>query len=462
MPRSTAMIWRRRRRKRLRPAALRSRGRAGSPALIRSRSPRRWQRRRQTLDDLRAALQAFDHCELKKGARNTVFADGNPEARVLILGEAPGREEDLEGRPFVGRAGQLAGPDVRGHRPVAHLTRSPDGAVHHQCHALAPPANRDPEPAEIAMMLPFVERHIALVDPDVIVVMGNTPLMALTGAKGILRARGNWTQALGQAAAADDASGLSVCATPPPSARPGPICWPCRAGCGDDAGRRSPCPSGLHPCGLALNLTPGADMMFCLGQGLRGGAAGGDGGELRASRWAGWCMSRWPPLALARWSPAHPAAFEAIRWLGVGVSVVAGPVGAAVALAHGDRGQPAPGAARFGQALMVNLLNPKVILFILAFLPQFVRPCPPDPAAVPDAWGRVQPWRADRERDSRACSPDPSASAWRGLPALPAGLAGSARRIFGALALRLALHAKDLTCPASTKACPSIRSASRC
>ena len=152
----------------------------------------------QTLDALREAITGFDLCDLKKGARNTVFADGNPKARVLILGEAPGAEEDREGRPFVGRAGQLLD---RMFAAIGLSRTSPDAE-----HAVyitnvmpwRPPANRDPDPAEIAMMLPFVERHIALVDPQVIVVVGNTSLFALTGAKGILRARGNWSQAFGK------------------------------------------------------------------------------------------------------------------------------------------------------------------------------------------------------------------------------------------------------------------------
>ena len=150
----------------------------------------------QSLDDLREALLTFEHCELKKGARNTVFADGNPGARVLILGEAPGRDEDLEGRPFVGRAGQLLD---RMFAAIGLSRRSPDaGAALYITNVMPwrPPGNRDPEPGEIAMMRPFVERHIALVDPQVIVVMGNTPLIALTGNRGILRARGTWTQAL--------------------------------------------------------------------------------------------------------------------------------------------------------------------------------------------------------------------------------------------------------------------------
>ena len=149
-----------------------------------------------SLEALREAVSAFDLCELKKGARNTVFCDGNPAARVLILGEAPGRDEDMEGRPFVGRAGQLLD---RMFAAIGLSRSSPDAAAAFYITNVMPwrpPGNRDPEPAEVAMMRPFVERHIALMDPEVIVVMGNTPLFALTGHKGIMRARGTWTKAL--------------------------------------------------------------------------------------------------------------------------------------------------------------------------------------------------------------------------------------------------------------------------
>ncbi len=154
--------------------------------------------RAQTLEDLREALAAFEHCDLKKGARNTVFADGNPKARVLILGEAPGAEEDREGRPFVGRAGQLL-DRMLGAIGLSRSSPDAETAVYiTNVLPWRPPGNRDPEPTEIAMMLPFVERHIALVDPQVIVVVGNTSLFALTGTKGILRARGTWGKALGK------------------------------------------------------------------------------------------------------------------------------------------------------------------------------------------------------------------------------------------------------------------------
>ena len=151
-----------------------------------------------TLAELQQALAAFDHCELKRGARNTVFADGNPAARVLILGEAPGRDEDIEGRPFVGRAGQLL-DRMFAAIGLARDSEKADAALYiTNVMPWRPPGNRDPEPGEIAMMHPFVERHIALVNPDVIVVVGNTPLFALTGQKGILRARGNWVNSLGK------------------------------------------------------------------------------------------------------------------------------------------------------------------------------------------------------------------------------------------------------------------------
>ncbi len=152
----------------------------------------------KTLEDLREAVSGFDLCELKKGARNTVFSDGHPAARVLILGEAPGRDEDIEGRPFVGRAGQLLD---RMFGAIGLSRQSPDteGALYiTNVMYWRPPGDRDPEPAEIAMMKPFVQRHIELVDPQLIVVMGNTPLDCLTGHRGILRARGNWTEALGR------------------------------------------------------------------------------------------------------------------------------------------------------------------------------------------------------------------------------------------------------------------------
>jgi len=151
-----------------------------------------------SLAALKAALAGYEHCEIKRGARNLVFADGRPGARVLVLGEAPGVEEDKEGRPFVGRAGQLLD------RMFAAIGLSrgeadPAKAIYiTNVMPWRPPQNRDPDAPEIAMMRPFVERHIALADPEIIVVMGNTPCAALLGVRGITKLRGVWAEALGR------------------------------------------------------------------------------------------------------------------------------------------------------------------------------------------------------------------------------------------------------------------------
>jgi DNA polymerase len=146
---------------------------------------------------LRAAMAGYDHCAMKQGARTLVFADGLPGARVLVLGEAPGREEDLTGRPFVGAAGQLLDL-MLGAIGLDRAEMDPDRAVYiTNVLPWRPPQNRDPSPAEIAMMRPFVERHIALARPQVLVLMGNHACDAVLGQRGILRLRGHWTEALG-------------------------------------------------------------------------------------------------------------------------------------------------------------------------------------------------------------------------------------------------------------------------
>lgn len=149
---------------------------------------------------LRDALGEYEHCELRKGARNLVFADGQPGARVMIVGEAPGREEDQRGLPFVGRAGQLLD---RMFAAIGMGRVSPDlsNALYiTNIMPWRPPQNRDPSSEEIAMMMPFVERHIALADPDVLVLMGNISCQAMLGRRGITRLRGNWQTVLGRPA----------------------------------------------------------------------------------------------------------------------------------------------------------------------------------------------------------------------------------------------------------------------
>ncbi|MCV2889406.1 uracil-DNA glycosylase [Ruegeria aquimaris] len=143
------------------------------------------------LPSLRQALAEFDDCELKKGARNLVFADGMPGSRVMIIGEAPGRDEDREGRPFVGRAGQLLDRMLA----AIGLDRQKNVYITNVL-PWRPPQNRDPLPLEIGMMKPFLERHVALAQPQVLVLMGNISCDAVLGKRGITRLRGQWTQAM--------------------------------------------------------------------------------------------------------------------------------------------------------------------------------------------------------------------------------------------------------------------------
>ncbi len=152
------------------------------------------------LAGLEAALTAFELCEVKLGARKTVFADGNPQARVMIITEAPDRDEDREGKPFVGQAGVLLD------RMLAAIGMGRDGPDPASAVYIAnimpwrPPQNRDPSADEIAMMHPFVTRHIELAAPDVIVLMGNNPCQTMLGRKGISRMRGIWEEVLGRPA----------------------------------------------------------------------------------------------------------------------------------------------------------------------------------------------------------------------------------------------------------------------
>lgn len=153
----------------------------------------------QSCGDLAAlseTIAAFDFCEIKRGAKTTVFADGNPDARVMIIGEAPGRDEDIQGKPFVGRAGQLL-DRMFAAIGLSRAAPDPETSIYiTNIMPWRPPQNREPSPEEVAMMLPFVARHVELAQPDFLVLMGNTPCQALLGRKGITRMRGNWTTAL--------------------------------------------------------------------------------------------------------------------------------------------------------------------------------------------------------------------------------------------------------------------------
>ncbi len=142
-----------------------------------------------TLDELRATLERFDGCNLRLTARRLVFADGNPRARVMFVGEAPGREEDETGLPFVGRSGHLLD------RMLAAIGLDRSSAYIANVVPWRPPGNRTPTPQETEICKPFVVRQIELVDPDVLVFLGGASASALAGAKeGILRLRGRWLE----------------------------------------------------------------------------------------------------------------------------------------------------------------------------------------------------------------------------------------------------------------------------
>jgi uracil-DNA glycosylase family 4 len=154
-----------------------------------------------TLEDLRAALAAFEGCALKATATNLVFADGNPKARLMLIGEAPGEDEDRQGLPFVGKSGKLLDQMLK----CIGLDR--DSVYITNIIPWRPPGNRKPNPNEIQACLPFVERHIELVAPEGLMLLGGTSASALLNrTDGIMRLRGRWFEF-----------------TPAPMARPIPV-----------------------------------------------------------------------------------------------------------------------------------------------------------------------------------------------------------------------------------------------
>jgi DNA polymerase len=140
-----------------------------------------------SLDELRRILDGFEGCELKRHAKQLVFADGNPQARVMFVGEAPGRDEDIEGLPFVGRSGKLLDLMLK----AIGLDRT--GVYIANIIPWRPPGNRTPTPQESQICLPFIQRQIELVDPDVLVCLGGPSSQTLLGfTDGIMKTRGRW------------------------------------------------------------------------------------------------------------------------------------------------------------------------------------------------------------------------------------------------------------------------------
>ncbi len=140
-----------------------------------------------SLDELRAMLGDFDGCALKFTATKLVFADGNPAARIMFVGEAPGREEDIEGLPFVGRSGKLL--DLM----MAAIDLDRSKVYIANIIPWRPPGTRTPTPQETLICLPFIQRQIELVNPDILVTLGNPSTQALLMTRdGIMKTRGRW------------------------------------------------------------------------------------------------------------------------------------------------------------------------------------------------------------------------------------------------------------------------------
>lgn len=140
----------------------------------------------KTLDALKMAMMDFDAGTLSDGARQCVFSRGNPQSEILIIGEAPGRDEDMQGQPFVGRSGQLLD------RMFAAIGLTDQDFYITNVVNWRPPNNRNPKPEEIDLCRPFLTRHMELFEPKMIVLVGGVSLTALTGLIGIMKMRGQW------------------------------------------------------------------------------------------------------------------------------------------------------------------------------------------------------------------------------------------------------------------------------
>ena len=139
-----------------------------------------------TIAELKAALDAYDAGALSDGARQAVLARGNPDAPLMVIGEAPGRDEDREGLPFVGRSGQLLD------KMLGAIGLGPDDAYIANVCFWRPPNNRKPDPEELELCRPFVNRHIQLAKPKLLLLAGGTSMQVMTGVTGIMRNRGQW------------------------------------------------------------------------------------------------------------------------------------------------------------------------------------------------------------------------------------------------------------------------------
>ncbi len=140
----------------------------------------------KTLEELKNIMAHFDAGEISDHARQAVFSRGNPKAKIMVIGEAPGRDEDIAGKPFVGKSGQLLD------KVFGAIGLSEEDIYITNVVNWRPPGNRNPTAAEITLCKPFLMRHIELIDPKLIVLVGGISMTAMTGLTGIMKNRGQW------------------------------------------------------------------------------------------------------------------------------------------------------------------------------------------------------------------------------------------------------------------------------
>tara|TARA_B100000427_G_C15442008_1_gene565591 strand:- start:145 stop:849 length:705 start_codon:yes stop_codon:yes gene_type:complete len=145
--------------------------------------------KQEKLNKLKKNIQLISNCDLKKNATNLVFGDGNINSKIMIIGEGPGAQEDIEGKPFVGRAGKLLDKmleSIQLDRTKVYISN----VVNYR-----PPANRAPSEAEIKRYLPYLKNHIEIISPKILVLLGKTALNTLIGNENVIsKARGKWIQ----------------------------------------------------------------------------------------------------------------------------------------------------------------------------------------------------------------------------------------------------------------------------
>ena len=141
----------------------------------------------KTLESLHAFMSEYKKCELHKSATNMVFSDGNPKSKIMLIGEAPGHDEDIKGKPFVGRSGKLLD------KMLNAIELSRDKVYIANIIPWRPPNNRRPTDDEINMCLPMIKKHIEIINPSAILLLGSTATYALIkNSEGITKIRGKW------------------------------------------------------------------------------------------------------------------------------------------------------------------------------------------------------------------------------------------------------------------------------